>query len=83
MPRRRVVLRWEAVACAESYRVIVSERVSGAVVADESGLTELQYRTGQLERGKRYRWQVIAVNGYGEGASEERPFRISPEASQE
>ncbi len=68
--RQHPTLKWNAASCADSYHVIVRERKSGAVVADESGITALDYRTPELERGKRYVWHVIAVNAFGETKSE-------------
>ena len=76
--RERPTLKWNAAACADSYRVIIKERKGGAVVADVSGIAEPEYRSDVLERGKQYQWQVIAVNAFGETASEEWTFRINP-----
>jgi hypothetical protein len=82
LPRLRVLLRWSAVDCAASYHLIIVERGSGQVVVDESGITDLEYRTPALEAGRRYLWHVLAVNPYGETASEEWMFRINPTAGQ-
>ena len=82
MPRRRVQLKWNAVDCADSYHVIVTEKKSGDVVADVPNLTDTQYRTDQLDQGKRYSWKVIAVNSAGETTSEEWLFRIAQDAGQ-
>ena len=75
--RLRPQLKWNASECADSYRVIIKARGSGDVLFEIGDLTELKYRTDTLERGKRYLWQVIAVNAFGETASEERVFRTS------
>jgi len=78
--RQRPTLKWNAAACADSYRVIIKLR-NGTVVADVNGITDLEYRTDALERGKRYEWRVIAVNAFGETISDEWRFLVKEEGN--
>jgi hypothetical protein len=65
-------LKWNAAACAASYRVMVKNAATRAVVFSANGLDVLKKKTDPLPTGTLLRWTVKACNGAGCRKSEVR-----------
>ena len=74
----RVMLKWQTVTCATSYRVMVRQgSINGTVVDKAMGLTKSQHETIALKPGKTYYWQVRACSAVGCSAwSKAQSFRV-------
>ena len=65
IPQGQAMLKWQAAACAETYIVIVTDKLTNQRVERKTGLTMLQYKTKHLQPQHDYLWQVVAVNEHG------------------
>jgi hypothetical protein len=73
----RPKLKWNAVPCAQRYRVVVKDSVTGQVVDKKVGLTRVRYRTDPLPTGRSYDWFVKTCDeSFGCAKSEVRQFTI-------
>ncbi len=61
----QVTLKWQTAECAETYIVIVTDKLTNQRVEKKTGLTALEYKTKHLQPQHAYLWQVIAVNEQG------------------
>jgi len=79
VPKRRVKLAWEGVACAESYNVKVYLKKLDGTLIENTPVSALNYKTIALQKGKTYAWHVQACNAIGCGPfSTARKFTVAP-----
>ena len=76
-----VVLSWDAVATATSYKVYIITDAAGLVELAE--VTEPTYTNNYLEAGTEYTFYVTAVNAIGEGGAAEVTFTTTSGGTQE
>lgn len=77
LAKSRVTLKWNAVNCADTYRVIVKQdSKNGPTVDRKKNVTETQYKTDTLPRGHTYFWRVQARNSSGSTWSVWRKFTL-------
>lgn len=61
----RVRLKWNAAACANSYKILVRELSQGTLIEQNNNVLATRYKTIALEAGKTYAWRVSACNANG------------------
>lgn len=74
LKKGKATLTWQAVACADSYTVIITDTTLNKRFVKQPDLTETQYAVKGLESGHTYKWRVTAVNDYGKRNSVARTF---------
>lgn len=69
-------LDWDDAPCATQYKVVIKfDSPNGAKFQSKGGLTNSEFTTKSLIKGKRYVWQVIARNANGKTKSDWRTFQ--------
>ncbi|MCG3141822.1 MAG: hypothetical protein HDKAJFGB_03151 [Anaerolineae bacterium] len=77
--KTKVLLNWDEVNCADSYRVLVRlGGKKGAKVANVKNLETSQYTIKALTRGQTYFWRASACNAAGCTKSAWQSFKIKP-----
>ena len=69
-------LKWNAAACALSYKVIVKNAATGQVADKVVSYTKLKYRTDPLQTNVLYKWFVQACNPFGCTKSAKRTLTL-------
>jgi hypothetical protein len=77
--KRQVVLDWNDVACADTYKVVVKDIATGKR-ADRATVSASNHKTKALTAGKTYKWQVKACNAIGCTAAS-RTFTVKASAT--
>lgn len=77
--KKQVTLKWNAVECADSYRVVIRDQNHNIVLRQEN-VTTTKFRVPALEQG-RYTWEIVAVNRFGKTRSGERALKIKTKIS--
>lgn len=79
LKKPKVLLDWDDVTCADSYRVLVRlGSKKGTKVVNVKNLPTSQYTTNALTKGQTYYWRVSACNAFGCAKSPWQSFRIKP-----
>ncbi|MBI4675764.1 MAG: fibronectin type III domain-containing protein [Chloroflexi bacterium] len=77
--KRQVALDWNDVACADNYKIIVKDAVTGKKVESKTVFAS-NHKTKALTAGRTYKWQVKACNALGCSAAA-RTFTIKAGAT--
>ena len=71
----QATLKWQAVECATSYTIVITDAATKKQIEKQTGLTALEYQTSELKSGRLYQWKVIAVNEFGRSSSPLREIK--------
>jgi hypothetical protein len=73
-----VLLDWTGPDCATDFTVVVRRgSKTGRLVFRQGGITETEFTTPPLPRGRKYFWQLIACNTSGCTTTDWRSFKIT------
>lgn len=74
LPKTQFKLKWLRSDCADTYTVVITDKVTAKIVERAVGLKTLQYKTQHLQPKHTYQWWVKALNKYGSIQSKKFEF---------